>query len=414
MSVFEKIAGTTAGSFSIGVTAVAASGAIRLANATSVIARNQAGSGDLALVGTDSSNNVLLGDSNSNSLIPGCASFAWPQGTTSPTITQTAAASAATPQSLTLTPQTFNAGSTTTAANTPGSLVIALSAPGTNTNTGTEPSVIFKRGANTVFQFSPWTGGATVNALYMSYNPANAFTPSSTNYAILATSSNTYFGATSNLYLTVGGNSGVKLAANANGIQLFTSTLSLGGGVLVQGVTNASTDPSSNPSGGSIWWSSLTVGACKQRTSSGWVKTTAGNTATTVNTQKLIYDELIATGQITSAGGTLTLTVPLPTSTSSVMIDCEVQGKVTSAGTVTVVGDTFVNRQTVCYKNVAGTVSVVGSAATILNASDTHLSTSTVAFSVSTTNVVITLTLNPTSGTQPGADCTILARCFYN
>ena len=412
MSVFEKIAGTTVGSFSIGVTAVASTGAIRLANATSVIARNQAGSGDLALVGTDSSNNVLLGDSNSNSLIPGCASFAWPQGTTSPGITQTAAASGATPQNLTFTPQTFNAGSTTTVANTPGSLVIALSAPGANTNAGNEAAFQIKRGANIITQFGVIGAQAS---FWMSSSVTVGFTPSSSNYSFTAFGNDLVLnGQTAGgVDLAVAGTINFRVAAG--NVTLFNSQTALsGGGVKILGIANATTEPTTNPSGGSIWWSSLTVGASKQRTSSGWLKTTAGNTATAVNTQLLKYDELIATGQITSAGGTLTLSVPLPTSTSSVMIDCEVQSKITTAGTLTVVGDTFVNRQTVCYKNVAGTVSVVGSAATILNASDTHLSTSTVAFSVSTTNVVITLTINPTSGTQPGADCTILARCFYN
>lgn len=60
----------------------------------------------------------------------------WASATATPQISQATAASGATPQSMTVSPQAPNAGSTTVAANTPGSYVVNLAVPGTNTAQG--------------------------------------------------------------------------------------------------------------------------------------------------------------------------------------------------------------------------------------------------------------------------------------
>jgi hypothetical protein len=56
-------------------------------------------------------------------------------------------------------------------------------------------------------------------------------------------------------------------------VQLFSTTISLGGGKGVLGIANAATVPSSNPTGGGVLY--VQAGALKYRGSSGTVTTIA-------------------------------------------------------------------------------------------------------------------------------------------
>ena len=186
------------------------------------------------------------------------------------------------------------------------------------------------------------------------------------------------------------------------------------------GLTNAATNPTTNPTGGGILYNSLTVGALSNRASSSFTKTLAGNTSTTVNSQLMKYDELIATGEVTTTASTVTLNVPLATNTTSVRLDIQAMAKCTVAGTGTghtAIGDVFSTRQTGSFKNVAGTVSQVGSLPTALDLdSDTSLSTSTLTITISSTNIVVTLTINQagTATTLGTIDSTLFVQCLYN
>jgi hypothetical protein len=376
--------------------------------------------GGVGVVGVSNANTVptalvasgtgLVWYANNGALETTATAFQFNTLVQSPALTQAAAASGVTPTSLFITPQTFNSGSTTAVANTPGNVVVSLAVPGSNTVAGAEALFQIQRGGVTVASFGPLPGTPTTFAMYASG------TPTASNWILDSQGANTALQGTTRVLHAINGS--FLFNQLSTGIQLFASLgANFGGGTNILSMGNAATDPSTAPTAGaSIWWSSLTVGASKQRTSSGWTKTTCGNTSTTVSSQKLVYDELLATGQITAAGGTLTLNIPLLTSNSGVRIDCEIDAKVVTAGTLVAVGDSYSTRLLVKYQNVGGTPSIPGAGSPVAldSFANTHLSTSTVTFTVSGTNIVVTLTLNPTTGTLPAADCTILARCFYN
>lgn len=450
MALYSKILGVIGTSFAIGVSGVAASGAVRVANnVTALAARNAAGSGDLALVGTDGSNNLLLGDTNTASILFGPASIGWGSGVAAPTITQTAlastsAGSGAAGQALTVTPQ---AGQPATGVahngGAGGNLVLASAVGGTSgsATAGAAGVLQLKVGATTVGQFaslatdfvapglSPAQSGyfrADNNVTALSARNAagtadiNLISTDNINEMIVGDATHVahmYLKSIGNLVLQPGVEIQLtnKIAASTGGIQIGSITTAFAGGGVVLGITNAVTDPSSNPSGGAVWWSSLTVGASKQRTSSGWTKTTCGNTSTTVNTQLAIADEVPAFARITTSGNTMVVNVPLATSTSHADLDIRVKIKIAVAGTGTTVGDCFTVRQLGEWRNVAGTVSLVGSLpAALLSVSSASLNTSTVVITTSGTNIVITVTVNASSGTLGTADCAVLVTPVYN
>jgi hypothetical protein len=64
-----------------------------------------------------------------------------------------------------------------------------------------------------------------------------------------------------------------QLVTSANGVQLFSSTTTYGGGVMVLGITNATTVPTTNPTGGGVMYAE--GGALKWRGSSGTITTMA-------------------------------------------------------------------------------------------------------------------------------------------
>jgi hypothetical protein len=66
-------------------------------------------------------------------------------------------------------------------------------------------------------------------------------------------------------------NSNNRITVGENGVQLHAGSLSIGGGVGVMGVSNATTNPTSNPTGGGILYAD--AGAGKWRGSSGTVTT---------------------------------------------------------------------------------------------------------------------------------------------
>jgi hypothetical protein len=135
----------------------------------------------------------------------------------------------------------------------------------------------------------------------------------------------------------------------------------------------------------------------------------------TANTQNLTRPSQMGVGRVVATGGTVVLNVPLATSGTTGTFTFTGLIRVVTAS-VASVGDSFSITYRGTWKNVGGTVSLVPSLTgavsntttlPIAGASDASLTTSTLVFSVSGTNIVATLTANVASGTLSAADCTI-------
>jgi hypothetical protein len=195
---------------------------------------------------------------------------------------------------------------------------------------------------------------------------------------------------------------------------------SYGGGDGVLAITKATTNPNPltglNGNNGILYADSTTV-ALKWQAATGSLVTTVGPSVSgSKSTQAMVDDTVVLVGRITTSGGILTCNVPLPTNTTNCKVEVTALVKVVVAGTVTVVGDTFMDTVVGTFKNVAGTVSQVGTSVDLTpSQSDTHISTSAISFSASGTNIVVTLTVNATGGVGLGtADCTIRVKTLFN
>lgn len=185
-------------------------------------------------------------------------------------------------------------------------------------------------------------------------------------------------------------------------IGLFTSDGALSGGDKEVRILNG-TPPTSAPSSGGLLYENN--GAFSHTGSGGEATTMAPAGAGTVNTQLQTHRRFTQYGRITTSGNTITINIPLATSTSGTAIHVTGLIKIATAGSLNAAGDFFADTKDATFKNVAGTVSQVGSAVDLTTGqSDTSLNTSAITFGVSTTNVVITLTATATSGTLGSAD----------
>ena len=167
-----------------------------------------------------------------------------------PGILQNATASA-TPATFTITPQASSAGATANGAN----MAFALSAPGAS---GSEGFSYFQRGASNYVAIGALVAGppSSYAAIYM--GPAIA--PSSTNAALYSDGTNTRLNGSStagvgigagNVLTVKGGTTEVTVVAAYN-FNVGGPTGSYGGGVGVLGLLNATTQPTSTPSGGIV------------------------------------------------------------------------------------------------------------------------------------------------------------------
>jgi trimeric autotransporter adhesin len=185
-------------------------------------------------------------------------------GDTGPGLSQATAGSGVTPVNLTLMPQAPNAGSATTASGTPGSLLVALSAP---VSTGNEAYAQILRGGTPVVSLGGYFGGgSSLGAIYFAGNtPAAA----PNNYGFLGGAAYTILNAPAGgtLYGAIGNGLLTTLTSGAGGAFALTAGLNLsvnavagsyGGGIGVLALANATTQPSTAPSGGVIAYSTAT------------------------------------------------------------------------------------------------------------------------------------------------------------
>lgn len=180
-------------------------------------------------------------------------SFAWTATASAPGLTQTTGAAASTPQSFTITPQTFNASSTTNVTNTPGGVTVALQAPGTNTVTGNEAEFKITRGGTPVVQIGPQPGGGSATSGIWLFAGASA--PTNANYAIQQTATTTFYQAPVAMQFIGAGNLWAQIVGSGSnrGTQLgYPGTATFGGGDDVVGISDALTIPTAAATSGGL------------------------------------------------------------------------------------------------------------------------------------------------------------------
>jgi hypothetical protein len=193
----------------------------------------------------------------------------WDQGVVNPDLGQSAQLPGSAPQNLLITPQAPDPGATNATNGTPGSLLVQLAAP---VNGGAVP----------YFEVSSLASGGSGPLFYMGYNAGIGSgclwtthyyeAPAVGNFSVGGSASVTLLNSAGNVYIM---QNGYQYAAAFQGstasMQLCGPTLSLGGGTGVIGVTNCSSSPSTNPSGGGVLYAA--AGAGTWRGSSGTVTT---------------------------------------------------------------------------------------------------------------------------------------------
>ncbi len=154
----------------------------------------------------------------------------------------------------------FSAQASTNANGTPGGFTFTRAAP---TGAGAESGFAIKRAASTDLLFQSFEGGNNYVATYL--GAANAGTPAGGNYTLLVAQAGGYTSVndTTQVLLSIGNATigtvsatGLTIGAayqfSAVGNAQFAGPTSLGGGVGVLGLSNATTQPSSAPSGGIV------------------------------------------------------------------------------------------------------------------------------------------------------------------
>jgi hypothetical protein len=325
-------------------------------------------------IGTNASTSLTI---NATSIIPGVSSIAFGQGVASPNISQTTLSSVGTPNSLTLTPQAPNGGSGTAVQNTPGSLIIALAAPGSTGTAGLEGQFEITRSGGTGLKMQALVGSPTTDfAIYSA-----GVTPSASNYGLDLSNTATTLSGVSAVYMQQGTN---LLRANSGGwgfnpsnnivINSSPAAANFGGGAGVLGFTNAATIPSSNATGGGILYAS--GGDGYWRGVNGGITTFgAGGSNLTINTQSQIVDTQIGTCETVSSATATTIFTYSTTSGVGGVMHLTVTSRATNTGTGVAVGDTGVAEYLLGFSNASGTASLSTSGITLVGTAQTNNAT---------------------------------------
>jgi hypothetical protein len=314
-----------------------------------------------------------------------------------PILVQTAT-SGATGANFSITPQTSSNGS----ANTGGSLVVNLQTP---LGSGTEAALQINRGGTPVAAMGPLpSAGSTFSAVWLG---AASLPTTASNYNIGSNGSTTNFNASTQVNVVIAGSLPV-MAGIGEGVQLFSFTPALAGGVGVLGITAAGTLPTTLQTSGIVLASSIAAGL------TGLHGYQAGSFFTdqmlfplfqgTQNTQvgKIYQYAGVCT---TPAGSPVTIcAIPLATASTSVGITATMTGR-------NVNGLVAVITQVLGFKNVSGTVTAVSTQATQQISADTGLSTCAIGVNISGTTVQLTAV--PPVSSSTSIDWTMKVEAMY-
>jgi hypothetical protein len=192
-----------------------------------------------------------------------------------------------------------------------------------------------------------------------------------------------------------------------------TTNLSVTPNVIWIGNTNPGTGL---PTGGGILY--VVNGAANWKDGYGSSIGLSPSSSGIINTQLGRISDYVTYGTIMSTGGTLILTVPLPTSISCTKLSIEALAKITAASINTGgagVGDTYMESVIGFGKNVAGTLSALVNSPVVAMDTSGFDASSAITITVSGTNLLITLTLVAAVGSSwTAVDCTLYARVTKN
>jgi collagen type I alpha len=327
------------------------------------------------------------------------------------TIAQTIQANASAPVNMKLVPQPPGAAATNATNGTPAGLEIDLAAP---VNGGTFAGLIVNQAGTVVMQAGPNTAGTL--ALWL-LPPGGA--PATGNWNIESDGINFSIrapgggGANGSLQGFGGGFGTIQLGWADAGVQFFNPSglFALGGGTSVIGISNSPTPPTTTPAAGVVLWAGQLSPLLTDP--SGWhgmagaaagggtspMKTLIPSVPAgdTVNTQAMQQPQRVRLARITSTG-TFADTHTTAAGQSG-RVEVIAVGRCVTAGGGAAVGDSISFKTTFLYKNIAGTVTVIGTLGSALELSSASQVGATIVVTASTSNYVITLT----GATQAGA-----------
>lgn len=382
---------------------IALSGGIRAPNATTIIAfRNSANTADIIALASTAGGSVVVGDginaTNVNLNVPsgnliqlqsagtnaiaitlratGTTNIQFGSGVTAATMNQAALASAAAPGI---------AGAVMTVQAQAGQ-----AATGVGNNGGAGGTILISGGA-----------GGTSGSATAGINGPVRLQLGATNQTMIEAAN-----------LVAAGQRVVALCQIGAGITTAQLPANSGDGIIWIG--NAVTVPSANPSSTGVVIYAATS-ALNVRDTRGTVTALSSVSSGTVNTQaqhQLLFTQY---GRLTVTGTSVTVNIPLPTPTTNCQLQVTGLIKIQAAGTLNAVGDTFTDVKSATFKNVAGVVTQVGASVDLTpGQSDASLNGSAITFTISGTNIVVTLTATATTGTLGTADCTLVVAQIEN
>ena len=324
----------------------------------------------------------------------------WVQGA-APSLSQVQQANGSNPSSFTLTPQAPGAGAASTATGTPGSLVVALAAP---VSTGAEAQFVLSRASSTRL--------AAIGAFTGTSAATWGFWLGPTNIAVDTTTVAEFFAGTG--VVDFGKVAAINYLAPAAGIREFgvngsthnaeffggvSGTFSIGGGSGVIGIHDATTAPTTNPASGAILYSS--AGAARWRGSGGATTQFAAVGTGTVNSQAgLVLTDTGALRTVSDATPTTVYSYATATATSG-HFSADTTCRAITAPTAGAIGDTWASKRTASYRNIGGTITIVGT----LTALDTDTDTSMSGTAVTATSSGASLLIQVANVASATVDC---------
>ena len=347
-------------------------------------------------------------------ITPAVLQFA--QATVAPTISQAQQDNASAPQSLTLAPQPPGAAATNATNGTPGSVVVSLPVPVTGGSEGAL-SIVRAGGASTFLgpvpaapQFSgiwlgltsaPTTGNFTIAGGASLLDLCPALNGSNKGVVVVLPGA----GAIATLSTGFGG------GALGSGTSINGGSFAFGGGSVVAGLSNATTEPTANVAAQTTFWA-FTNGAWKWRSANGWQGNLAAVGAGSLNTQQPFEDTFSAVVRTVSSATPTAFpayTCPFPALNTIGWINVRLKSKAATTGTGIAVGDGAFAEYRLGYKNIAGTVTLSTAGLTLLGAVQTTAAalTSTLTAAAAGGTVVFSVTNVNLATIDSQIDCTI-------
>lgn len=324
----------------------------------------------------------------------------WAAGATA-SIAQ-ASTTGATGGNMTLTPQVSTAGS-----GVNGNLVVALSA---NTNAAAVlPALMVQQAGTFMAAVGSWDPPSPLlyGALWLGPGSSARGTASAALISDGATFLDLNVPSPGNINLQIGNFSSQIISASGTQFGFEITVQSLGGGTGVVGLTNASTLPTTIPTG--LVLAEAAVGLYGYQPGSIFNQRLMYPVPQgTASSQSGVVVDAWGFGSTVGASSTTLVVVPLPTPSDAVGMIVTVVGRDTATEAACMMS------QTVGFKNIAGTVSGVTTQGTLTLASDAVFVGTVLTYTISGTNIEIQVTPPPGAGVSAADWTCYVTGAVYN